>query len=68
MKLYNYSNLLLYSVTHSFANSQFKALQIPMPTKAAEIVVMPSRREPILYFVAPCMICCSCFRRLFMPV
>jgi hypothetical protein len=47
---------------------QLKARHSPIPTKVAEIDAIPSWRDPILYFVAPCMMAFSCFRRLAIPV
>ena len=69
--LHRYYNhiFVLYNECHvPIPNSQFKALKTPMPTRVAEIAAMPNLREPILYLVAPCMIACSCLRKLFMPV
>lgn len=48
--------------------AQLKALQRPIPINEAEIVAMPSRREPILYLVGLCMMAFSCRRRFRMPV
>lgn len=48
--------------------SQLTALKMPIPTSVAEIVRIPSFRDPILYLVDPCIIAFSCLRRLFIPV
>lgn len=47
---------------------QLNALHSPRPTKLAEIVTIPSCREPILYLVGLRMINFSCLRRFRMPV
>lgn len=49
-------------------STQLKARHSPIPMNVAEIVAIPSWRDPILYFDGPCMIAFSCFRRLAIPV